>query len=220
LERHHPGLPVIVTPHVLQVDRFHPDAQTRLDVRRELGAEPEEVVACFVNNTYWEHKGLGIAIAGLSHATQSAPALGALWVVGSGPVDRFRNIARVCGVGERVHFLGHRTDIERIYRGADILIHPARYETFSLAVHEAAATGLPVIATRTNGVEDLLEDGEAGIMIERTEEAVTEALIRLTRDPALRARMGNIGRERVLQFGPRRFTDSVLEAYRVLLGSA
>jgi glycosyltransferase involved in cell wall biosynthesis len=220
LERHHPGLPVIMTPHVLQVDRFYPDAQTRLEVRCELGAKSDEVVACFVNNTYWEHKGLGIAIAGLSHAAQSAPALGALWVVGSGPVYRFRNIARAFGIDERVHFLGHRADIERIYRGADILIHPARYETFSLAVHEAAATGLPVIATRTNGVEDLLEDGKAGIIIERTEEAATNALIRLTRDPALRARMGSIGRERVLEFGPPRFTDSVLQAYRVLLGSA
>ena len=219
LERHHPGLPVIVTPHVLQVERFYPDARTRDQVRRELNANPDEVVACFVNNTYWEHKGLGIAIRALSRALNSATTPGSLWVVGAGPVDRFRGIAFDCGVGDRVRFLGHRTDMERIYRGADILIHPARYETFSLAVYEAAASGLPVIATCTNGVEDLLEDGRAGMMVERTEEAVADALVRMTQDPALRARMGNAGRERALAFGPARFTGSVLEAYRVLSAS-
>jgi glycosyltransferase involved in cell wall biosynthesis len=218
LERDHPGLPVIVTPHVLQSERFHPDAQARADLRRELGAAPGEVVACFVNNTYWEHKGLAVAIAGLARAAQSVPELGALWVVGAGPVDKFRACACEHGVGERVQFLGPRTDIERIYCGADILLHPATYETFSLAVHEAAASGLPVIATRTHGVEDLLADGEAGVLVERTVESVADALIRLSRDAGLRARMGRVGRERALRFGPDGFAHAVGRAYRQLLG--
>jgi glycosyltransferase involved in cell wall biosynthesis len=218
LQRDHPGLPVIVTPHVLQGERFYPDAQTRADVRRELGAAPGEVVACFVNNTFWEHKGLAIAIASLAQAAESAPELCALWVIGSGPVATFRAIAREHGVAGRVHFLGLRTDIERIYRGADVLIHPATYETFSLAVHEAAASGLPVIATRCNGVEDLLADGQAGCLVERNVDAVTEALIRLCGDPGLRARMGRVGRERALAFGPDGFARAVTEAYGQLLG--
>jgi glycosyltransferase involved in cell wall biosynthesis len=220
LERHHPGVPVVLTPHVLQLERFYPDEPARREVRHELGAGPGEIVVCFVNNTYWEHKGLKIAIGGLSRAARSAPAFGLLWVVGSGPVDRFREYARERGVDHRVRFLGHRADMERIYRGADFLVHPARYETFSLAVHEAAATGIPVIATRTNGVEDLLEDGRAGMLVERTEEAVADAMVRLARDPELRVRMGNIGRERVLKFGPERFTAGVREAYRYLLESS
>jgi glycosyltransferase involved in cell wall biosynthesis len=217
LQRDHPGLPVIVTPHVLQGERFYPDAQTRAEVRRELGARSGEVVACFVNNTYWELKGLAIAIASLAQAAESVPELGALWVIGSGPVEKFGAIAREYGVAERVHFLGLRTDIERIYRGADVLVHPATYETFSLAVHEAAASGLPVIATRCNGVEDLLADGQAGFMVERNVNAVTEALIGLCRDPGLRARMGRVGRERALAFGPGGFARAVTEAYGQLL---
>lgn len=216
LERDHPGIPVIVTPHVLQSERFYPDEQTRAEVRHELGAAPDSVVACFVNNTYWEHKGLRIAIAGLSQAVRSAPSLDQLWVIGSGPVDQFRDIAVQYGIGDRVNFLGQRADIARIYRGADILVHPARYETFSLAVHEAAASGLPVIATRTNGVEDLVQDGKVGIMIERTEEAVADALVRLSLDPELREHMGRIGRQRAIEFGPSGFTNSVLDAYQRL----
>ena len=52
----------------------------------------------------------------------------------------------------------------------------------------------------------------------RTAEAVGEALVRLAGAPDLRARMGRIGRERALAFGPKRFTGSVLEACRVLPG--
>lgn len=219
LERDHPGLPVIVAPHVLQAERFYPDDSDRNTVREELGAEPGEPVACFVNNTFWVHKGLDIAMEGLALARRTVPAVGTLWVVGDGPVDTFRNVADHFGLGARVKFLGSRRDIERIYRGADFLVHPARYETFSLAVHESAASGLPVIATRTNGVEDLVEDGAAGILIPRDARAVAEAVISIVQDPARAARMGAEGRRRALSFDADGFTGPVIEAYRALLAN-
>jgi glycosyltransferase involved in cell wall biosynthesis len=141
-------------------------------------------------------------------------------VIGSGPVEQFSAFARERGVGDRVRFLGHRNDIERLYRGADCLVHPALYETFSLAVHESAASGLPVIATRTHGVEDLIEDGQAGILIPRLAQGVQVALIRLAEDPELRQRMGRAGRQRALAFGPEGFAGPILHAYRRLLKPA
>jgi glycosyltransferase involved in cell wall biosynthesis len=220
LERLHPGVPVVVTPHVLDRDRFHPDARSRAEVRTSLGAGESDVVACFVNNIFWEHKGLAIAIRSFAGARRSAAELAQLWVVGVGPVERYRAIAREHGVADRVRFLGWRDDIERLYRGADLLVHPATYETFSLAVHEAAACGLPVVATRTNGVEDLLADGSAGILVERDEAEVTSALLRLARDPSLRRRMGASGREQAIFFGPEVFAERVLSAYRSLLSQS
>jgi glycosyltransferase involved in cell wall biosynthesis len=217
LERDHPGIPTVVSSHVLQAERFYPDDRDRIDVRSELGAGKDDLIACFVNNIFWAHKGLGLAIEGFARARRSQPALAALWVVGSGPREQFEAVAREHGVGDRVRFLGHRKDIERIYRGADVLVHPARYETFSLAVHEAAASGLPVIATRTNGVEDLIEDGATGIMIPRSAEAVEDALTRLAGAPELRRQMGRAGRERALAFGPEGFTEPVIDAYHRLL---
>jgi glycosyltransferase involved in cell wall biosynthesis len=217
LERLHPGIPVVVTPHVLDRDRFHPDGRSREEVRRSLGAGDADVVACFVNNGFWEHKGLAIAIRSFAEARRVAPEIAQLWVVGVGPVDRYRAIAREHGVAERIRFLGWRDDIERVYRGADLLVHPAAYETFSLAVHEAAACGLPVVGTCVNGVEDLLADGEAGILVERSDRAVTSALLQLARDPDLRRRMGEAGRRRAIAFGPEVFTESVFAAYRELL---
>lgn len=217
LERDHPGVPVILSSHVLQAERFFPDDRDRAAVRSELGVGPDGLVACFVNNTYWLHKGLHIAIEGFARARRAVPQLESLWVIGSGPVEAFSAIARENGVGDRVRFLGRRDDIDRLYRGADCLVHPARYETFSLAVHESAASGLPVIATRTNGVEDLIGDGQAGILIPRSAEAVEQALIRLARDPAMRRRMGRIGRERALTFGPEGFAEPLIQAYRELL---
>jgi glycosyltransferase involved in cell wall biosynthesis len=217
LERLHPGIPVVVTPHVLDGTRFHPHAGSRAEVRRSLGAEDGDVVACFVNNDFWEHKGLAIALRSFAAARREAPALAQLWVVGVGPVERYRAIAREHGVAERVRFLGWRDDIERVYRGADILVHPATYETFSLAVYESAASGIPVVATRVNGVEDLLADGTAGFLVERTDAAFTSALARLANDPELRHRMGEAGRRQAIAFGPELFTERVFEAYRELL---
>lgn len=219
LERLHPGVPVVVTPHVLDRERFHPDERSRDEMRRTHDVAPGEVVACFVNNIFWEHKGLAIAIRSFAAARRSAPGIAQLWVIGVGPVERYRAIAREAGVADRVRFLGWRGDIERLYGAADVLLHPATYETFSLAVHEAAACGIPVVATRVNGVEDLLADGSAGILVERNETAVTDALLRLARDPELRRRMGEAGHRRAIEFGPELFTESVLGAYRDLLTS-
>jgi glycosyltransferase involved in cell wall biosynthesis len=63
---------------------------------------------------------------------------------------------------------------------------------------------------------DFLEDGAAGLLVDRTGEAVGDAMIKLGRDPDLRSRTGGVARQRALAFGPERFTKSVLEAYRVL----
>ena len=218
LESHHPYLPVVVTPHVLQSERFFPDAAVRTATRAKLYVQEGDLVTCFVNNTYWHLKGLEIAIAGLACAAKSEPVLGTLWVVGAGPVNEFRKIASKYRIADKVRFLGPRGDIADLYRGADILVHPAAYETFSLVVHEAAASGLPIIATRTNGVEDLVQDGVAGILIERTVDAVADALMSLACNPKMREKMGRNGRERALRFGPRGFVDSTLGAYRKLMG--
>jgi len=219
LERHHPGLPVIVTPHIVDCERFRPDARSRAEVRRRLGVADDGLVALFVNNHYWGLKGLAVAIRGFAQAARAAPALRELWVVGAGPTPHYREVAAAHGLGDRVRFFGFvpAADIEGMYRGADVLVHPSQYDTFSLAVHEAAASGTPVVATGVHGVDDLLADGQAGVLVERSDAAVAAALVRLAGDPVLREGMGRVGRQRAQAFGPGGFTGAVLAAYEELL---
>jgi D-inositol-3-phosphate glycosyltransferase len=116
-----------------------------------------------------------------------------------------------------VRFFGARTEVEPFYRAADIFVLPTLYETFSLVAHEAAACRLPIVATRVSGIQDLVGDDEAGLLVERDPRAVGEALARLAVSNELRDAMGAEGRRRVAQQTWGRSAASVVDLYRALL---
>jgi len=174
------GSEVVVIPNGVDADRFRPDASVRAAVRTELGVDDDGLLALFVGNE-WEEKGLAIALAAVARTRNWR-----LVVVGDGERDRYAGLGRAL-------FVGRRTDVERLYAAADAFVAPSAYETFSLAAHEAAASGLPLVATRVHGVDELLSDGAAGVLVERDPGAVAAALGRLE-DAALRKSMGAAGR--------------------------
>ena len=185
-----PRYPYGSRPNGVDVERFGPDAGTRDRVRKELDVAPDVLVALFVGGD-WERKGLAIAIKGIAEARDRRAEL-ELWVIGQGQEPRFRDLARRAGVADRVRFFGARADVARFYQAADIFILPTAYETFSLVAHEAAACGLPVVATRVSGIEDLVGDDEAGILVARTPEAMGDALARLAADDSAPAVDGRL----------------------------
>lgn len=111
---------------------------------------------------------------------------------------------------ERVHFTGFVDEIGRYYAIADIVAVPTHREGFGNFAIEASAMKVPVVGTKGTGCEDSVVDGETGILVPLKDSvALAEALMRLLEDPALMARMGEAGRERIL----RDFrTDDVWEA--------
>ena len=123
LERHVPGVAVIVTPRALDLERFRPDPEGRRQVRAELNAGSDDVVALFVGRD-WDLKGLDLAVEGLALASrQGHPSL-RLWVAGGSDRARLNETAARAGIGGRVDFLGTRSDIERLYQGADASCSP------------------------------------------------------------------------------------------------
>ena len=86
------------------------------------------------------------------------------------------------------------------YRTAKIFVMPSYYETGGISVIEAMAFGLPVVATRAGGLAEVVEDGVTGILVAPGDsKALAEAVCRLLREPELRRRMGEAGRQRVLE---------------------
>jgi UDP-glucose:(heptosyl)LPS alpha-1,3-glucosyltransferase len=73
-------------------------------------------------------------------------------------------------------FVGFQRDLEKFYGAADFLIFPSAFEAFSLVLLEAAAAGLPILATKIDGTEELVEDGFNGIFFERTSDAIAAKL--------------------------------------------
>jgi D-inositol-3-phosphate glycosyltransferase len=133
-------------------------------------------------------------------------------VIGSGDSRWLEAVAERSGVSELVRPLGRREDVERFYQAADVFILPSAYETFSLVAHEAAASGLPVLATRVSGVAELIDAGGA-VETRRDARAIADALCRLAGSAESRAEIGDAGRLFVSQLTWARSADSVFEVY-------
>ena len=207
----YPGARVIVTPNGVDLERFRPDPDARTRMRRSQAVGDEDMVALFVGGD-WHRKGLEIAL----HALVGAPST-RLWVVGAGDCDAFRARAEALGVAQRVIFFGVRRDVERFHQAADVLVLPSRYEAFPLVSLEAAACGLPLLTTKVNGVTEIVGDGDAGWILERSAQAFGQALQALAEDPERRRRMGREARRRAEGFSWEASTAEVLRLYGDLL---
>jgi glycosyltransferase involved in cell wall biosynthesis len=127
-------------------------------------------------------------------ARQQEPGIVAL-VAGDGPERAAvqRAIADPAGV----RLLGHRDDVGDLLRVADVFVLASDLEATPMAILEAMAAGLPVLATSVGGVPELLANGDAGMLVPpRDPAAMAAALVTLARDPALRAGLGNAASER------------------------
>lgn len=194
---------VVVIPNGVDRVRFAPDPSARAKTRSQLGLAADDLVALFVGGD-WDRKGLSFAIEGVAGADGWH-----LLVVGRGDQGRYRGLAERCGAGDRVHFVGGTPEPARYYASADAFLLPSAYEAFPLVGLEAAAAGLPLIACRVSGVEELLEEGRDGWMVEREAAPITEKLRSLNADAALRIAMGRAARE-----GSARYVwGAVVDAY-------
>jgi glycosyltransferase involved in cell wall biosynthesis len=138
---------------------------------------------------------------------------------GSGPEsDALRVQARELGLEKQVRLAGfcppHR--LPPIYAGADLFVLPSHSESCSMALLEAMASGLPVVATGTGGTPELIEEGLGGMLVPvRSPKHLAEALAKLVADPALRQRMGAHNRQRVeAHYSWDVVTESYLGVYR------
>jgi glycogen synthase len=124
------------------------------------------------------------------------------------------------GLADRVHFVGWLggEEILQAYRQANLFVFPSRHEGMPNAVLEAMAAGLPVVASRIAGNEELVVDGETGTLVPTEDPgALRHALAMLLADGKRRAAMGAAGRKRVED----RYTwDRVAAAYHELLSRA
>jgi glycosyltransferase involved in cell wall biosynthesis len=104
--------------------------------------------------------------------------------------------AAALGLGAHVRFLGYRDDIPALLAQSDIGVLTSLKEGIPRAALESMVVGLPMVATRVNGTREVVRHGDTGFLVETGDvRALAEALERLARDPALRARMGERGRD-------------------------
>jgi glycosyltransferase involved in cell wall biosynthesis len=142
-------------------------------------------------------KALDVFIQAISLVVREFPTL-KVFVVGGGPEEAaLRDLVDRMRLNEAVTFTGFRTDIAELLSIFDVAVLSSDYEGTPLSVMEYMAAGRPVVATGVGGVRDLIAHGVHGLLVEpRDPNALADALVRLLRNPALRARMGEAGRIR------------------------
>jgi glycosyltransferase involved in cell wall biosynthesis len=154
LEVVHNGIPI--EPALGTEER----AARRAALRSELGVPPKLPLLIAVGNLYpvKDHATLLRALSLLPDAWLAIAGRG-------GEEENLRRLARELGIAERVHLLGLRDDIPRLLAAGDVFVQPSRSEGLPLAVLEAMAQGIPVVATDVGGVGEAVSDAETGYLV-------------------------------------------------------
>ena len=122
-------------------------------------------------------------------------------IAGDGPqIDSLKSLAQELGISDRVIFLGwqSREELTRWYRHSNLFLFPSRHEGMPNAVLEAMSSGLPVVATRIAGSEELVLDGVTGLLVNAEDvDSLRDGLNRLIVEEKTRIQMGQASRQRV-----------------------
>ncbi len=192
----HPG--AVGTGNGRDPAQFRPNPVARARLRAELGAD-----GCVVMGTarLVRHKGW----PELLQAMRAVPDA-TLWVVGERLVSDHGDslaadfAAAAAALGPRLKLLGYRHDVADLLAAADIFCLPSHFEGLPMSIIEAMLAGLPVVATDIRGPREQVVHGATGFLVPPgAVPPLAEALARLVGDPAMRARMGEAGRQRALE---------------------
>lgn len=201
----------------IDAERFAPRPSASL--KAELGLPPHTVLVGAVGNI--RAAKAYDALLDVTATLADAPDV-VFVVVGKPRPGLFEELEarhRSLGLGARVRFLGYRDDVPALLNGLDVYLSTSRSEGFSLTTVQAMACGVPVVATRSGGPEEIVTDGEDGTLVPVDDIAtIAGAVRRYAADAALRRRAGEAGRAKVLrQFTVHRMVAAYEQLYEAAL---
>jgi len=143
-----------------------------------------------------------------------------LLLVGSGPdAALLARVAVECGCADAVHFAGERADVAEYIQAMDVFAFPTLTEGFGLALAEAMACGVPVVASAVGGVPELVRDGVSGLLVPPADpDALAAAILRILEAPELAKRLSTVNlRDFADNFSVVRMTSQVSDLYTRLI---
>jgi glycosyltransferase involved in cell wall biosynthesis len=193
-------------PNGVDITRFTPP-RISLDARAQ-------VVVCISRLSY--EKGIDVLLQAWHLVHKQAPQA-RLIIVGGGPIQaRLERLAQALDNLGSVEFAGAQSDIQaQLHRGS-LAVLPSRWEGMPNAVLEAMACGMPCVATRVSGSEDIILHGVNGLLVEPEDyQGMAQALLTLLRDPGLVQKYGQAARATIEQhYSLEDITDTYIELYR------
>ena len=230
------GLPLkkgIIIPNGLDIQ---PEFQSyeakphKIGFREKFGISPDKKVILFLSRLNWK-KGLDTLIPAFSEVIKEEPK--AILVIAGGDEENYQkevlriidktnlrtsNVLRTSDVPNIVFtgmLLGK--DKTAAYSESDVFVLPSYAENFGIVVIEAMYFGLPVIITKNVGISPSVEKSGAGIVIEKDEKQLTEAILRILNNPDLAKKIGERGKRLVeTEFSWPEIASRFMEAYKNL----
>jgi L-malate glycosyltransferase len=167
------------------------------------------------------HKGQRHFVAAAARVVREVPDARFL-IVGEGDErPALERQIKELGLERHMFLTGFRNDALGVMKAFDVFVMSSVTEGLGSAVLEAMACGRPVVATRAGGIPEVVVDGDTGLLVPPQDEgAMAAAIVRLLREPALAARLGEAGRARVVdQFSVERMVEATLGVYGRRLGT-
>ncbi len=191
---------LLSVPNGIRIDRFAPASEERrAALRSDLGLVPGTRIVGTIGrlNPVKDQATLLHAFARVHREFADT----ALVLVGDGVLRAALGAqAAALGLGDAVRFLGDRSDVRELLQGFDAFALSSLSEGYSMALLEACASGLPIVATDVGGNREIVVDGRNGLLVPPArDDALGEALATLLRDPAATAGMGRAGRDWALR---------------------
>lgn len=183
-----------VIPNAIDHHRFAPKENPQLRLRY---AHPDEKLLIHISN-FRPIKRVEDVVRVFAKVSEHVGAR--LLMIGDGP-DRHTafELASSLGISGRVAFLGSFPRIEDLLAQCDLFLLPSIEESFGLAALEAMASGVPVIATKTGGIPEVVEDGVSGYLYDQYDvQAMSEGAVRLLSSPELHQQFAKAARDRAV----------------------
>ncbi len=188
-----------VVHNAIDIRRFH-DVPSRNEARSRLGLPRERPILVSVASLT-NQKGHANLLRAMVHVRAAFPGA-MLLLVGEGPLQpQLEHLTATLSISDAVRFLGARSDVPLILAASDMFLLASLWEGFGLVLAEAGAASLPTVATRVDGICEVIDDGVTGLLVPPEDsDQLAVAVIALLRDRERAREMGLRARERVGQY--------------------
>ena len=205
---------ISLVPNAIDLRRFSHGEASRDEARAQLGLPAGSRIVAGVGRLN-PQKNFGLFLDIAAQLAARFPDLHFL-LAGDGPEEKMlREKAAALGIASRVLFSGYVSDTRLVYLAADVLLMPSRYEGLPMTLLEAMAMGLPVVASKLDGIAEVIGDGEEGFLVPPTDAALfVERTASLLADAELSSCIAKNARAKIeARFSVERMTSAVEEIY-------
>ncbi|MEO1123239.1 MAG: glycosyltransferase [Cyanobacteria bacterium J06639_16] len=194
-----PAEKILLLPNSVDIDRFYPNEDWRLELRQQLNLVDKFVwLAVGRLEKQKDYPNMLQAFALVVHQRPDAHLI----ICGKGPLEEaLKMLAEQLKIPQNVHFLGIRQDIPKLMNAADSYLMSSAWEGMPVVLLEASASGLPTVATDVGGNREVISQGESGLLVtSKNHEALASAMQDIINMPLdEREKMGTLARKNIIE---------------------